>query len=164
MGDGSESGEPVSGEQAGGMEGVRIIQASWASVVLFAAVAVPAAYGVDALDRLAATTSLTLFLVSLPIWVYAFLKAVARTARGDDVAVASLFFLQGSAPRDVRWHLMGALAACLVVTVATAAADPFGVLVPMMPLGLAGLWGARHGRYPPRPTGSPRRSNGRPGQ
>lgn len=158
------SGEQAGGEQAGGMEGVRIIQASWVSVALFAAVAVPAAYGVDALERLAATTSLILFLVSLPVWVYAFLKAVARTARGDDVAVASLFFLQGSAPRDVRWHLMGALAACLVVTAATAAADPFGVLVPMMPLGLAGLWGARHGRYPPRPTGSPRRSNGRPGQ
>lgn len=146
------------------MDGVRIVQASWASVALFAAVAVPAALGADVLDGVATATCLVLFLASLPIWVYAFLKAVARTARGDDIAVASLFFLQGSAPRDVRWHLMGALAACLVVTVATAAADPFGVLVPMMPLGLAGLWGARHGRYPPRPTGSPRRSNGRPGQ
>jgi hypothetical protein len=25
-------------------------------------------------------------------------------------------------------------------------------LVPMLPLGLIGLWGARHGTFPPRPT------------
>ena len=31
-------------------------------------------------------------------------------------------------------------------------ANPFGVLVPMLPMGLAGLWGARHGVYPPRPA------------
>lgn len=138
--------------------------ASWVSVALFAAIAVPDALGVDALDGAAAGVCLALFLGSIPVWIYAFAAAVARTARGDDVAVASLFFLQGSAPRDVQLHLMGSLVVCLAVTAATAAADPFGVLVPMMPLGLAGLWGARHGRYPPRPAGSPRRSNGRPGQ
>jgi len=56
------------------------------------------------------------------------------------------------------------------VTAATALAEPFGVLVPMLPLGLLGLWGARHGVFPPRrmpdaseATGK-RRSSGRAGE
>jgi hypothetical protein len=56
----------------------------------------------------------------------------------------------------VRWLLYGSLVVCLAITVATASANPFGVLVPMYPLGLVGLWGARHGVYPPRKT-MPRR-------
>ena len=32
----------------------------------------------------------------------------------------------------------------------------FSVLVPMYPLGLIGLWGARHGTFPPRRTAVPR--------
>jgi hypothetical protein len=108
--------------------------------------------GVSAFDSAAVAVSLTLFLASLPIWAYAYFVGLARTARGDDVTVSSLYFLKPSAPTDVRRHLLGALAACLVITVATAAANPFAVLVPMLPLGLAGLWGARHGAYPPRPA------------
>ncbi len=109
---------------------------------------------------------LILFLVALPVWVYAFLSAVGRTARGDDIAVASLFFLQRSAPRPVRASLLAALAACLGVTALTAKANPFGVLVPMLPLGLTGLWGALHGTYPARParSGITRRSHGRSGE
>jgi hypothetical protein len=146
------------------MRGGTIAWASWAVDGLFAATAVPAAMGVDLLDGIAVAVALGLFAVSIPVWVYGFGLAVARTARGDDVVVASLFFLQGSAPRRVQLELLGALGACVVIAAATAAADPFGVLVPMLPLGLTGLWGARHGTYPPRrrtasgPTkeGSPR--------
>jgi hypothetical protein len=50
----------------------------------------------------------------------------------------------------------------LVLTVATLASNPIGFLVNMLPIGLAGLWGARHGTYPertdPRYTG---RTDGR---
>jgi hypothetical protein len=46
---------------------------------------------------------------------------------------------------------------CLAITVATAAWDPFGVLVPMLPIGLAGMWAARYGVFPPRPPAAPRR-------
>jgi hypothetical protein len=142
------------------MLGRAIVVTSWVTIAVFAAVAIPDALGVDALDDAAVGVSLALFLGSLPIWLYAYGLAVARTARGDDINVASLFFLSKSAPADVRRHLLGALVVCLVVTVATAAANPFAVLVPMLPLGLAGLWGARHGVYPPRAT-TPRNTGGR---
>lgn len=144
----------------------RILQAAWASAAALAATAIPFALGVDSFERVSVAVDVTLFLVSLPVWIYAFLAAVGRTARGDEIAVSSLFFLTGSAPRGVRRHLLGALVASLGVTAATAKANPFGVLVPMLPLGLAGLWGARHGSYPARQArqGNARRSHGRSGE
>src|SRR5690348_3931250 len=93
-----------------------------------------------------------MFLISLPIWVYAYGLAVVRTGRGDDITVSSLFFLNRSAPKPVQRQLLGAVGASIVVAAVTAVANPFGVLVPMLPMGLAGLWGARHGVYPPRPA------------
>ena len=147
-------GEPSGRSDAGAttLRDSRILQATWVCTGLFAVTAVPYALGLDALERVSVAVDVTLFVVSLPVWVYAFLAAVGRTAQGDDIAVASLFFLSGSAPRAVRRHLGGALVACLAVTAATAKANPFGVLVPMLPMGLMGLWGARHGTYPQRPA------------
>ncbi|HEX5614639.1 MAG TPA: hypothetical protein VFZ83_05745 [Acidimicrobiia bacterium] len=132
--------------------GAWIVRAAWSSVALYAVVAVPFALGVDALEGAAVAVSLGLFLVSLPVWIYAFLRAVGRTAAGDEIQVASLFFLAGSAPRRVRAHLLGATVVCIAIVAATAASNPFGVLVPMLPLGGAGLWGSIHGVFPPRPS------------
>jgi hypothetical protein len=142
-----------------------IVVVSWSAVALYAAVAVPHALGADVLDTTVVAVSLGEFLLSLVVFAWAFAVAVARSARGDDIQVGSLFFLSGSAPRGVRAHLLGALGACVVVVAATAAADPFGVLVPMLPLMLAGLWGARHGSFPPRPArrDDARRRPGGPG-
>src|SRR5215218_8660655 len=113
-----------------------------------------------------------LFAISLGVWCWAFAVALARTTRGDDVVVASMFLVQGPAPKRVRVHLFGSLAACIALTAATAAAEPFGILVPMLPLGLLGLWGARHGVFPSRrmPDAAKgdvtreRRSSGRAGE
>jgi hypothetical protein len=137
-----------------------IVVASWVTIAFFAAAVIPDALGVHALDRIAVGVSLALFLGSLPIWLYAYGLAITRTARGDDITVTNLFFLSGSAPQDVRRQLFGALAVAVVVAAATAAANPFSVLVPMLPLGLAGLWGARHGAFPPRPA-SAKKTGGR---
>lgn len=139
------------------MTGRATIVSSWVGDALFAVTAIPAAAGVEAFDTAAIATALGLFFVSLVIWVWLFGIAAARSARGDDIVVGSLFGSVGGAPREVRVQLFGALGACLLVTVGTAAADPFGVLVPMLPLGLVGLWAARHGTFPPRTVRGPRR-------
>jgi hypothetical protein len=139
-----------------GQPGRWIIRSSWLGNALFAVTAVPVALGVDALDTPSVVVDLALFFVSLLIWGWALGAALARTTRGDDVQVTTLFLMEGRVPGAARWPLYGALAVCLAITVGTAAANPFGVLVPMYPLGLIGLWGAKHGVYPERRTG-PRR-------
>ena len=134
------------------MLGQRIIVTSWVTVAIFAVVAIPDAIGLRALDTAAVIVAVVFFLGSLPIWVFAYFAALARTTRGDNITVSGLFFLTDSAPKPVQRQLLGALGASIVLAAATAFANPFGVLVPMLPLGFAGLWGARHGVYPPRPT------------
>lgn len=140
------------------MVGRGIVAGSWIGNALFAATAIPAALGVDALDSAAVATALALFFASLPVWAWAFVVAASRSALGDDIAVANMFGSVGAAPRGVRLHLGGSLGACVVIAVATAAAEPFGVLVPMLPLGLLGLWAARHGTFPPRRAPGTRRA------
>jgi hypothetical protein len=59
------------------------------------------------------------------------------------------------APKPVRWRLWAALAVQCVVAVTAASVRPFttaafSVLVPMLGLGLNGLWAARHGTFGPR--------------
>lgn len=131
-------------------DGSRIVAASWASVVLFAVTAIPAAAGVSALEGVALGTAVALFVLGIAVWLWGFGVALVRNASGDDIVVGSLFLLQGSPPRGVRRNLYLALAASVVLAGATGAADAFGILVPMLPIGLIGLWGARHGTFPPR--------------
>jgi hypothetical protein len=137
--------------------GRAILVVGWVANVLFAATAVPVALGVDALLGVAIGAALLLFLVAIGAFIYAFGVGLARSTRGDNVAVANLFFLQGSAPRRVRRDFLVLFLVCLVVAVATAAGEPFGVLVPMLPVGLAGVWAARYGVFPPRPVAGGRR-------
>jgi hypothetical protein len=162
--------------------GSRIVVWSWATTAVFAAVAIPFALGVSAVEDVAIGVSLALFAASLFVWAYAFGLAVVRSSRGDDISVPALFFLaSGAAPTGVRRHLLGSLVVACVIAVATVKTDPFSALEPMLTLGLVGLWAARHGTFPPRkiarkgtipvdirssqaqPRAS-RRSDGRPGQ
>lgn len=131
---------------------------SWVGNGLFAITAVPAALGVDAFGGVAVGMALFLFFASWPVWGWAFVLAASRSAQGDNVVVANLFVSVGDAPRDVRFHLFGSLALGVTIALATMFADPFGVLVPMLPLGFVGLWAARHGTFPPRPAPGARRA------
>jgi len=84
----------------------------------------------------------------------AFARAVGRS-RTDLVDVAGLFLLIGSAPPRTRRWLWAAVAAQSAVGVATAASRPytslaFGVLAPLWSYGLAVLWNATYGAFPPR--------------
>jgi hypothetical protein len=133
-----------------GIPGWRIVVASWLTDAVFAITAVPAAAGVDAFETPSIITSLVLFLASIAVWVWALGIAAVRSARGDEIVVANLFLVEGEVPRRIRLHLFAALVVALVIAGGTAVVEPFGVLVPMLNLGFAGLWGARHGRFPAR--------------
>lgn len=147
------------------LPGARIIEASLAGTALFAATILPANARIEAFQVPAAVVSLLLFVASIPLALLALARAAVRTARQEDrIAVGSLFFLQGSAPRLVRRLLLGSLLVSLVVSVVAAAREPFGILVPVFPLSLCAQWAARHGRFPriPDPDPGPRPSGGTP--
>ena len=134
------------------MTGRWIVVVSWLCVAVFTVFAGLNAAGLDAIGPAVTGGSFVLFAIAIGVWVWAFGLALVRSTRGDDIAVSNLFFLSGSAPAPVRRHLLGAVAVSVVVAAATSFANPMTVLVPMLPLGLAGLWGARHGTFPPRPA------------
>jgi len=161
MSDGSMTDGPTTeGAGAGRMEGRPIVLASWLGTAVFTATALVAAasgpgYPEESPLYPAMVVALGLFVASLPLSLYALAKGALRTARNaEKVTVGGLFLLSRSAPPAVRLSLLGSLAVCLVVTAATAAAEPFGVLVPVWPLALCGTWAARHGRFPPIPEPS----------
>jgi hypothetical protein len=130
----------------------------WATAV-FTVVSVGAAIWSGLLVP-AVTVDLALFLVGCLVFAYAYLRGIGRS-REETISLAGLFFLVGGvAPASIIRWLWGALAVQVAVAVATAAARPFsslafGVLAPMFGLAMLGLWGALHGRFPPRDPGSP---------
>lgn len=129
------------------------VKASWLATLVFGVTAFGADY-VGFLRIPAAVVALGLFAAGT-VAMGAALFIAANRSRRDEISIGGLFFLTGSAPKDVQRHLMGALAAQTVIGLTTAALRPytssaFGVLVPMLGLGLAGLWGARHGTFPER--------------
>ena len=131
------------------MTGRVIVVASWVGTGTFAAAALLDAAGLHQLRGAVDFLGVALFMASLPISLYALGKAAVRTARGGErITVSGLFFLRGSAPVAVRRALLGPLLASVVVAAITAPVQPFGILVPVYPLSLIGLWGARHGKYP----------------
>jgi hypothetical protein len=132
----------------------RILQvATWSTVVLAlsagAAVAFP-----DTLAVPYAAVGLVYFVVGFVAYGWSYAVAVGRS-RSDEMSVAGIYVLAGSAPTAVKGRLLGAVAAQSVIAVAAAAAQPFtavafGVLAPLLALGLTGLWGARYGTFPAR--------------
>ncbi|MGH9040889.1 MAG: hypothetical protein ACRDZ3_11725 [Acidimicrobiia bacterium] len=135
------------------MTGRPLVLASWLGTGVFAVTAVTTLAGAPKYP--AVMVALILFALSLPLSIYALAQGALRTARNaEKVTVTGLFFLSRSAPPAIRRSLLGSLVACLVVTAATASNEPFGVLVPVWPLALCGVWAARHGTFPPIPEAS----------
>lgn len=130
-----------------GVEGRRIIEWSWGGTLLFAATAIPATLGAK-VGYLAVMVSLALFGASIPLSLYALGKGAVRTAREEDrITVSGLFWMKGSTPKPVRRLLLGSLWASVLIICFTAAAEPFGVLVPVYPMSLGALWAAKHGTF-----------------
>lgn len=144
------------------MKGRSIVVVDAAMTAVFVVTAVIAAVVFDQpWKSIAVATCLACFSVGIVAFLWGYWSAVQRS-REDDISVAALYFLvDNCAPARVA-RGMNALLACQVVCgVATAIArsqtdgDPgstlaFGILVPMLGLGLNGLWAAHHGSFRPR--------------
>jgi hypothetical protein len=151
-------GEPPAPDEA--PPGAGTIRLAWGLTALFVVVALGAAVDPDRLAPAAVVVDLALFAVGCGAFVVSFVRAAARS-REELVSLAGVYGLAG-APAPVRRALFGALGVQVVVALATAAVRPFtalafGILVPTLGIGLAGVWGARHGRFPPRPPRPTRR-------
>jgi hypothetical protein len=134
--------------------GAGIVRASWIGTAAFGVTAAAGAALQGALGWVAFAVALALFVAGFVAFVWAYAIAVRRS-RTDEIAVAGLYLLSGSASKAVRRQLLGSLAAEVAVALVTAAARPYtiaatGILAPLYGLGLAGLWAARHGTFGPR--------------
>lgn len=142
-------------DDAAPVPGLGIMTGSWVATGAFAAAATVAATFPDRAARPVAVLDIVLFLIGTGAFLLAYARAIGRS-RTEQVEIVGVFLLgAGAAPRRVRRSLLGALALQVVVALVTSSIRPytsvaFGILVPMLGLGLAGLWGATHGRFPPR--------------
>jgi hypothetical protein len=134
------------------MDGRRIVQVDIAGTVLFTAVTVVEVIVMDWTRPVAVAVDLGLFAMGIVAFLGAYAIALSRS-RTDEIGVASLYFLTNKvAPGPVRRWLLAALAVQCVVAVTAASVRPFttaafSVLVPMLGLGLNGLWTARNGTF-----------------
>ena len=106
---------------------------------------------------------MTLFAVGVFSFLWSFWNAVQRS-REEQIGVMQMYLLLGDpTPGRVRRIMLSMLAIQITVALATALARSesedgspgtslaVGILVPMLGLGLNGLWCAFHGVFPPRP-------------
>lgn len=137
----------------------RLIAASWIGTALFAVTAIGDVITAS-LKWPAFVVAVAMFVVGTGVFIGALVVAAGRSRR-EEIGMGGLFFLQGSASRDIQVQLLGSLGAQVAIAFATAAAKPyttlaFGILAPVYGLGLAGLWAARHGTFGSR-VASPKR-------
>lgn len=148
------------------LPGRNLVRANVAATGLFVVSSTLAAVVFDGWIKVqGAVVALGLFAVGVAVFLWGYWVAVQRSRR-DEMAVAELYFLLGEAiPRRVKRIMNTCLTVQTVAALATALARPttpadtgstagstlaFGVLVPVLGLGLNGLWAAVHGRFPPR--------------
>ena len=103
-------------------DGAGIVRGSWIGTAAFAVTAVAGVAAPGVFSWVAFTVAVTLFVAGCGVFVWAYALAVRRS-RTDEIAVASLYLLSGSAPKTVRGHLLGSLAVEVAVALATAAAS-----------------------------------------
>lgn len=148
------------------MKGTLIIRVNAILTAVFLVTAVISAVLFDQpWKAIAVGVSLFTFSVGVIAFLWGYWTAVQRS-REDNISVAALYFLiDGCAPQSVARRMNVLLAVQVVVGLATALARPstgadrgstlaFGILVPMLGLGLNGLWGAYYGTFAPRNAAS----------
>ena len=144
------------------MPGSFLVKCNLALTGLFVAMSIVAAVTFTSpWKTVGVVVSLGCFSVGIVAFLWGYWTAVQRS-RTDNISVAALYFLvDNCAPQSVARLMNGALGVQVVVAVATATSRTttdgragstlaFGVLAPMMGLGLNGLWGATYGSFTPR--------------
>ena len=107
---------------------------------------------------------LALFSIGVVTFILGYFASVGRS-RTEEISVAGVFLLTGEvAPRNTRVVMWTCLGVQVVVGLAGAilrsstngqagSVLAFGVLVPMLGIGLNGWWASRDGAFPPRAEG-----------
>ena len=138
------------------MAGNDLYRSNLYATIAFTIAAVVAAIFPGPLRIPFAVFSCILFAMGIVAFLWAYGKALERS-REQDVSVAMIYGMT-VAPKGVRrrFHLLTFVQT--VVAIAAAAIHPFtaqafGILAPMLGLGLAGLWAARHGTFAERTDG-----------
>ena len=144
------------------VNGTVIIRTNEVLTALFGVTAVLAVVFFDQPWKvIAATVSIGCFAIGVVVFLWGYWNAVQRSRR-DNIAVASLYFLTDkSAPKSVTVRMNVVLLAQVVIGIVTAlmrsstdgkagSTLAFGILVPVLGLGMNGLWGSIHGRFPAR--------------
>jgi len=125
---------------------------------LFLAATVVAAVVFSPATRAAGVgVDLALFSIGVAAFIWGYFSAVQRS-RVDEISVASLYFLSGQvADKQVQKTMNGCLIAQLAGAIVRSSTDgkagstlAFGVLVPLLGLGLNGLWASQFGTFTPR--------------
>ena len=137
-----------------GPSGPTIVRASTTGTAVFVVTSAGAVLVGGTLRAVAVAVYLGLFTLGCGAFLWAFFVALERS-RTVAIGIGGLFFLAGCAQPGVRRRMMVLFAVQVVVGVAAASAVPYtavaaSVLVPVYGLGLAGLWGAHHGRFDDR--------------
>jgi len=148
---GIESARPALAADGAGAGLVRI---DLAGTAVFAVAALGSFVALDAFAAPLAILSLVLCAIGFVAFAWAYVIAIGRS-RTDAIGMGGLYFLAGTAPKAVQARMLAALGVQVVLGMAAAAVHPFtetafAVLAPLFGMGLAGLWAARHGAFPPR--------------
>lgn len=141
-----------------------IVRAHAALTGAFVLVTLFVAWGFAPWQRtLVAALDLALFLIGTAAFLWSFAVAVGRS-RSEEISVSTLYLLGGGiVPRRTALAMHGCLALQVVVGLGAAIARSstdgrpgsalaFGVLVPMLGVGLNGVVAVRHGTFGPRGT------------
>ena len=146
----------------GERQGAVIVAANTALSAVFVVATLVAAWVFDQpWKAVSVAVDLGCFALGVFAFLWGYWNAVQRS-RTESIGVAQLYFLLGGiAPRAVQVRMNTLLTVQTTVGVAGAVARgstdgrpgstlAFGILVPMLGLGLNGLWGAFHGTFPAR--------------
>jgi hypothetical protein len=113
---------------------------------------------------IAAAVALASFSLGVVVFLWGYWTAVQRS-RYHNIAVASMYFLTDNcAPKALARRMNVLLAIQVVASIVTAlmrsstdgkpgSTLAFGILVPVLGLGMNGLWAALHGEFSPRNQG-----------